>query len=492
MADADLLELERSYRSSGSLADGVAYFRALERAGVVETRDLELAAYCGQEPAQTLTEIQPPERQIEWAERLWQFGHVVSVQAALAAVSLRLSGPQPELLEQVLDLVRAWIAKPSKTREKAIAAVENGLLDLEGQGPFMLCQAITCAPDKTWEEIETQYKGYYPRDRITVCRHQIDAILYDAREGAAAAEVRRAVARALLPAPLRPGPGSPPKPPTPEPVPVVRPSVPTRVNARLEKGVGLSEILAAPADDALRLAWASALEAERDPRGEFIRLQVSEAEDAKAQKRARALLRLHKDEWLGEDLAQLLSNVRFERGTPISASLSSRASPFAWERALTNPSLGTIERLKRVRVTIEDYLAFVSSPAMVWLAELQVPRWSVLEGIAATSVTRQFRELDLTPLPKRKHLELIANSPAFAHVTSLTLTVKAKHLKALVRDLDATGLAPRLTTLSLPKADPFDSDSKALLATLPATLTRLTQADREFERGDDGSLAPPT
>lgn len=58
----------------------------------------------------------------------------------------------------------------------------------------------------------------------------------------------------------------------------------------------LDEVLRAPHDDAVRLVYADWLLEHGDPRGEFIRCQLSDS--AAAQARARELLEVHERSWV--------------------------------------------------------------------------------------------------------------------------------------------------------------------------------------------------
>jgi uncharacterized protein (TIGR02996 family) len=87
----------------------------------------------------------------------------------------------------------------------------------------------------------------------------------------------------------------------------------------------LQKILADPEDDAVRRAYAEALERRGDPRGEFIRAQLRIAELHAAQEdsdelarleaRERQLLRQHGQGWAGPIAAQV-KRVTFRRGFP--------------------------------------------------------------------------------------------------------------------------------------------------------------------------------
>jgi uncharacterized protein (TIGR02996 family) len=87
----------------------------------------------------------------------------------------------------------------------------------------------------------------------------------------------------------------------------------------LDDSAFLSQVLAAPSDDAPRLVWADALQEKGDPRGEFIQVQCQLARGAPnrqaLQGRARALLNTHERDW-SADLVKVYGPVKcvFVRG----------------------------------------------------------------------------------------------------------------------------------------------------------------------------------
>ena len=90
----------------------------------------------------------------------------------------------------------------------------------------------------------------------------------------------------------------------------------------------LRQVCEKPADDRARLAYASALEAAGDPRGEFIRLQVASAAGEPFTAREGHLLAKHRDEWL-EPVRHMLApkgrnakGFRFIRGFPAFVQMS--------------------------------------------------------------------------------------------------------------------------------------------------------------------------
>jgi len=93
MSDSRLRDLERGWRRTGSLRDEAAYLQEQLRAGELERTRLELAAYCGHEPAQlALAAEAPTELELDaWIAGLQPQGGVEALRrAALAAAEFVL------------------------------------------------------------------------------------------------------------------------------------------------------------------------------------------------------------------------------------------------------------------------------------------------------------------------------------------------------------------------------------------------------------------
>ena len=103
--------------------------------------------------------------------------------------------------------------------------------------------------------------------------------------------------------------------------------------------------VASPGDLGLRGVLADALQDAGDPRGEFIALQIAIADgtaDAKARKRASALLAAHIDEWTGPLPDVERASRRFERGFLVALRCAARPALAA---SFERPEWATVEEL---------------------------------------------------------------------------------------------------------------------------------------------------
>lgn len=153
----------------------------------------------------------------------------------------------------------------------------------------------------------------------------------------------------------------------------------------------LARVYADPGDDGARAAYAEALVARGDPRGEHILLELrrhaGEALSPGERERADVLLRANMGKWLG-DLESLvsLSDVRFERGFPVSAAVF--GEPDVVARLRGHPAWSTLREIdlgyairglahpvfRDLRVargaSDEDLIAFATTDAGASLEEL--------------------------------------------------------------------------------------------------------------------------
>src|SRR5262249_34892147 len=140
-----------------------------------------------------------------------------------------------------------------------------------------------------------------------------------------------------------------------------------------------------PADDDARLVYADAILERGDPRGELIVLQQrtasGEASDAE-RTRARALIREHREAWLGPP-ALLLRQVVFERGCLARAELGENdaAAPSVWKQAAADERLATVVELRKGRGKAEQYRAFLMSPWTRGLQAIDIPIPSMLDAL---------------------------------------------------------------------------------------------------------------
>lgn len=162
---------------------------------------------------------------------------------------------------------------------------------------------------------------------------------------------------------------------------LAEPPAPTRARADLEPL--WAECLAHPDDDGPRVVLADALLERGDPRGELVSLQLSPALDDTQRKRASALLRQHEKDWLG-DLATVTKQRVWRRGFLEEAELARNASADAatWKRAADDPRLATLRRLAKGASNEAHYEAFVLSPAMRALRDIEVRTAGLIEQLA--------------------------------------------------------------------------------------------------------------
>ena len=186
----------------------------------------------------------------------------------------------------------------------------------------------------------------------------------------------------------------------------------------------LEQVYATPDADEPRLVYADWLTERGDPRGELIALQVQAAlgrADAKALKRAGALLREHRDAWLGE-LAQVLTHVELHRGFLDSFELAQNAAATeeVWARATQDPRLRTVRGLRKGRGNTEHFTRFALSPQMANLRVVEIPVSSTLEALCA-GPPRRVEELILLRLPTAQVLAKLAATAALPALKKLTI-----------------------------------------------------------------------
>jgi hypothetical protein len=86
VSDERLRALERAWRASGAEDDEVAWLQARLRAGTLDRRKAELAAYCGSRAAQRACEVEPTssEELVPWVTGLRAWGKETVVRALVA------------------------------------------------------------------------------------------------------------------------------------------------------------------------------------------------------------------------------------------------------------------------------------------------------------------------------------------------------------------------------------------------------------------------
>jgi uncharacterized protein (TIGR02996 family) len=244
-----------------------------------------------------------------------------------------------------------------------------------------------------------------------------------------------------------------------------------------------------PDEDAPREALAAALEKRKDPRGEFIRIQLAEARGtAKPDevKHANALLKKHRDEWVApfsdsDNQGYGIHRERWERGFPVHgfATIFYPNGPRAWRTVrslvvdmdtryhlLRGPLLEDLRALTWDRWYAGHYGTFCREAR---LPKLESLRWCGPHQHGSESFIR-----GLEKLSKFKHLTtlgfdpaLVASEPAFWNSKTMQRIV---HLE-LARDIeDAGGCVelgeplPRLETLTFTDKPRSDKDPEATFA----------------------------
>lgn len=119
MSDQKLRDLERRFRETGSLGDEAAYLQERVRAGILPRVRVELAAYCGHEPAKRAMAIDLPSDRKRLAGTLATLGSQVSrpivaciaiTAARAAAECAQLSAPEPLA---ALTAAERWLLSPT-------------------------------------------------------------------------------------------------------------------------------------------------------------------------------------------------------------------------------------------------------------------------------------------------------------------------------------------------------------------------------------------
>lgn len=135
MSDADLRELERRFRATGSVEAEAAWLGARVQAGQLERSKLELAAFLA-DPASRLAcgGLSPSETESEpkgWDHRMASFGLEASVRAALVYVlELRVTRwwkRDPDPWEDALLHALSWLDDPRGTSGDTLIKVAAGL-----------------------------------------------------------------------------------------------------------------------------------------------------------------------------------------------------------------------------------------------------------------------------------------------------------------------------------------------------------------------------
>jgi uncharacterized protein (TIGR02996 family) len=242
----------------------------------------------------------------------------------------------------------------------------------------------------------------------------------------------------------------------------------------------LAQIRARPDDDSLRLVYADWLLEHGDPLGELIVLQDREARGAataEEQKRGRALVRAHKDEWLGP-LALVLRGVELERGFLARAELAQNAAATEemWNACAVDERLATLRELRQGRGNVAHYSQFVLSPAAHALTAIEVTQPSVMELVMEVQRPLKLTTVYFKRRPHAKLLGRMIKHPALAGLRTLRAPFQSEQLDVVLQDLEKSGWLLRLDHLILSLADFYDR--------------RLIDSERDKVRGRAEALPP--
>ncbi|MCB9670312.1 MAG: TIGR02996 domain-containing protein [Alphaproteobacteria bacterium] len=211
----------------------------------------------------------------------------------------------------------------------------------------------------------------------------------------------------------------------------------------------LARILEHPDDLGLRAVYADQLQELGDPRGAFIALQLAHTEDA--DRRARALLRQHKDAWMGPHLSQTFVQAVFQDGFLHAAHLARNAgaSKQAWEEGPKDDRLATLRKLSRGSGNLRSYTRFISSPAARALEDVEIDRSAVLLALLGAPRPPPLTTARLGYRPARA--DLIRFRVLYPGLRSLTLEVTEREgaVDEVWRDLEVTGTLAGLSALRL-------------------------------------------
>lgn len=190
--------------------------------------------------------------------------------------------------------------------------------------------------------------------------------------------------------------------------------------------------------DAALLVLADALQAEGDPRGELIMLQLRDAGgelDRKGRTRMNKLLREHRDVLLGAfEPIVLLKSIAFERGALAACTFKQPVAAGALERAMAEPWAGLLRRVEDAPVEL------VLDPRMGGLREAGILRESTEAllthpsplGLRALDLWLGFGQLELVEdcscLPELQSLSLRSNAPTAYGLCKTTIGRQVEHL----------------------------------------------------------------
>lgn len=201
----------------------------------------------------------------------------------------------------------------------------------------------------------------------------------------------------------------------------------------------LADVLREPRADAPRRAFAEALLAGGDPRGELITLQLADGDP----RRIDQLVEQHGVAWLGS-LRAIAKRAQFHRGFVTRLELLEGIKPTA--EHVTDPALATVEELLPGTAHHDVYARFITSPAMTSLRRIAVYNDQLVTALAkspapithvawhadARESGERWLERMLRVLERRSEItslscklwmvRLVQQSPLFERLTSIMIS----------------------------------------------------------------------
>lgn len=173
----------------------------------------------------------------------------------------------------------------------------------------------------------------------------------------------------------------------------------------------------APKDEAARWVLADALQERKDPRGEFIALQLARARDgAKPTARERELQKLWRADWLGPVHGVLVSDVEFERGFPVSGRFVNTGVPEAGSQW---PQWATFERLDATNASVQmkPVSAAIASPHARSLVQLDGLGERDFEALLRAEHRHTLQTVRLNVYRSRESVELFVKGTGMPALT---------------------------------------------------------------------------
>ncbi len=240
----------------------------------------------------------------------------------------------------------------------------------------------------------------------------------------------------------------------------------------------LAAIYANPDDDNPRRVYADMLLEQGDPRGEFISLQLANAEPAKQ----KSLLKTHGKKWLGELIEVLGSGYEFRRGFLAKATFKFR-NQADFEKWGERPEWSTLEEVDFAgRATVPDGQAqFIYAIAPVMKA---LRKAHGVERPAIVDVKEPWALEALKVQLEHAELQAIFESKMFPKLHTLELSSNRKVAAAFFKSLKRIGAVKHFIATSNMPAPAVEAASAQPFETL-------TLNDVVYRRDASGKLSNP-